>query len=85
MNQSSALVGTVDNMLVDLNLSNTNGSSRARTWTPPLTDEDANHYAISRPPMWMLKCVAYTFKIHYEDWYNTVYVQCDHGVVHNTF
>ena len=39
----------VDNMLVDLHLSETNGSSWARTWTARLTDVDAKYYAISLP------------------------------------
>ena len=36
----------VDNMLVDLHLSVTNRSSRARAWTARFTDRDANHNAI---------------------------------------
>ena len=39
----------VDNMLVDLHLSVTNGSSQAQAWTTRFTDGDANHYAISPP------------------------------------
>ena len=41
----------VDNMLVDLHISVTNGSSQAQAWTAHFTDRDANHYAISLPPM----------------------------------
>ena len=47
VNQSSALLGRVDNILVELHLSETNGSCRARTLRARLIGRDANHYAIS--------------------------------------
>ena len=50
LNQSSAPWEQVDNMLVDLHLSVTNGLSQARAWTTRFADGDANHYTISLPP-----------------------------------
>ena len=41
--------GQVDNMLVDLHLSDTNGLSRARAWIARFTDRDVNRYAIPLP------------------------------------
>ena len=46
VNQSSALVEQVDTNLIEFHLPEI---YRARTWTPCLTDEDANHYAIFPP------------------------------------
>ena len=42
----------VDNMLVDLPLSVTNGSSWARAWMARFTDGDAHHYTISILSRW---------------------------------
>ena len=39
VNQSAALVGRVDNILIEFHLSKTNGSCRARTWTTRLADK----------------------------------------------
>ena len=39
----------VDNMLIELHLSETSGSYRAQTWMARFTGGDANHYAISPP------------------------------------
>ena len=50
LNQSAALVGQLDDMLVKFHLSETNGLCQARTWTTRLTDGDADHYAISLGP-----------------------------------
>ena len=47
VNQLSALAGEVDNIQVAFHLSETNGSYWSRTWTARVTDEYANHYAIS--------------------------------------
>ena len=47
VSQLLALVGQVDNIPIEFNLSETNMLYRARTWTACLTDGDANHYAIS--------------------------------------
>ena len=55
LNQSSAPMGQVDNMLVDLHLSVTNGWSRAQAWTAHFTDGDDNHYAISPSPGWEIR------------------------------
>ena len=49
VNQLAALVGRVDNILVEFYLSETNGSCQAQTWMALLTDGDANHYAIPLP------------------------------------
>ena len=49
MNQSAALVGRIDNILVEFHLSETDESCWARTWMARLTDREANHYAISPP------------------------------------
>ena len=48
--RSATLREQVDNMPVDLHLYDTNGSSRAQSWTACMTDGDANHYAISPTP-----------------------------------
>ena len=49
VNQWAALVGLDNNSMVELYISKTNESCRARTWTTHLTDGNANHYALSRP------------------------------------
>ena len=41
--------GEVDNMLVELHLSETNGPCLARTWTTRLTDGDANIMLFPHP------------------------------------
>ena len=43
LNQSSALVGTSKQHLIEFHLSETSRLSRAQTWTAGLTDRDANH------------------------------------------
>ena len=49
-------------MLADVYLSVTNGSSQARAWTAHVTDEDANHYAISPSlPAIVTFCKTYAF------------------------
>ena len=43
LNQLVALVGQVDNILVEFHLSETKGSYQAQTRTTQLTDRDTNH------------------------------------------
>ena len=45
--------GQVNNTLITFHLSETSGFCQARTWTTRLTDRDANHYAISPPPLYI--------------------------------
>ena len=42
-------------MLLELHLSETNGSSGTQTWTTRLTDGDAKHYAVSPPSLCMYR------------------------------
>ena len=50
VNQSLALVGQIDNMLIEFHISETYGSCPARTRTPRVTDGDSNHHSISLLP-----------------------------------
>ena len=57
----------VNSMLVEFHLSETNRPYRARTWTARMTDRDANHYAISHPPLSLLsgECLTVSFRHAY--------------------
>ena len=51
ISELAALAGQVKSMLIEFHLFETYNPYQARTWTARMTDRDANHYAISPPPI----------------------------------
>ena len=72
----------VDNLLVDLHLSETNGPCRAWTWTAHVTDREANHYAISLPlPSMEIypPCHMFSIFVAYHAWFQSYDLDKDQG------